>query len=120
MNICPRRLFVVDGYVGVDPKWRLKVRCIMELPYHALFMRNMLVRPTTKEELAEFDKGPDWHVLNAGMFKADPINTDSVKNKVSVGANFTTQEYVVLGTLYAGEMKKGMFGVMNTIMPWAG
>jgi phosphoenolpyruvate carboxykinase (ATP) len=124
---------VVDGFAGFDPKWRIKVRVIVELPYHALFMKNMLVRPMTTSrseydeliqpkscELEEFDQGVDWHIFNAGMFRSDPKNIEGVKKPVSVNVNFTEQELCVLGSLYAGEMKKGVFGVMNTLMPWKG
>jgi phosphoenolpyruvate carboxykinase (ATP) len=113
-----KRLYVVDGFAGWDPKWRLKCRVICELPYHALFMRNMMVVPK-KNELHEFENGGDFTILNAGMFRAD-LNTQGVKNKTSVVMNFTKKELVVLGTLYAGEMKKGLFGVMNTLMPLKG
>ena len=112
------RLYVVDGYVGWDPKWRMKTRIICELPYHALFMRNMLVVPKP-EELPTFDSGVDFTVLNAGMFRADPLNK-GVKQKTSVGMNFTDNTMYALGTLYAGEMKKGLFGVMNYHMPLKG
>jgi phosphoenolpyruvate carboxykinase (ATP) len=113
-----KRLYVVDGFAGWDPKWRMKVRIVCELPYHALFMRNMLVVPKP-EELKEFEKGVDFTVLNAGMFRADTLNK-GVKQKTSVAINFTDNTMCILGTLYAGEMKKGLFGVMNFWMPLKG
>ena len=113
-----RRLYVVDGFIGWDPKWRLKARIVCELPYHALFMRNMLVVPKP-EELASFDDKVDFTVVNAGTFRADPLNP-GVKQKTSVGVNFTDNLMYVLGSLYAGEMKKGLFGVMNYYMPLKG
>lgn len=113
-----KRLYVVDGFAGWDPKWRLKVRIICELPYHALFMRNMLVVPKP-EEMKEFDKGIDFTVFNGGMFRADPLNK-GVTQKTSVAINFTDNTMAILGTLYAGEMKKGLFGVMNYWMPIKG
>ncbi len=113
-----KRLYVVDGYAGWDPKWRLKVRIICELPYHALFMRNMLVVPKP-EEMHEFDNGADFTVLNAGMFRPDTANK-GVKGKTSVAINFTDNTMCILGSLYAGEMKKGLFGVMNYWMPIKG
>lgn len=113
-----KRLYVVDGYAGWDPKWRLRVRVICELPYHALFMRNMMVVPK-QEELAEFDKKIDFTIVNAGKFKADPLNK-GVKHKTSVAVNFTDNTMCILGTLYAGEMKKGLFSVMNYLMPLKG
>lgn len=113
-----KRLYVVDGFAGWDPKWRLKVRIVCELPYHALFMRNMLVVPKP-EEMKEFEKGIDFHIFNAGMFRADPLNP-GVTQKTSVAVNFSDNTMCVLGSLYAGEMKKGLFGVMNYWMPQKG
>lgn len=78
-----------------------------------------MVQPKA-DEIQEFDQGVDWHIFNAGMFRSDPKNIEEVKRPISVNVNFTEQELTVLGTLYAGEMKKGIFGVMNTIMPWKG
>lgn len=110
-----KRLYIVDGYAGWHPKWRLKVRIICELPYHALFMRNMTIVPSP-EDLPEFDKGVDFTIVNAGKFRADPLNK-GVTQKTSVAINFTDNTMCILGTLYAGEMKKGLFSVMNYIMP---
>lgn len=110
-----KRLYIVDAYVGWDPKWRVKARIISELPYHALFMRNMLVTPT-EEELLDFDKGVDFTIINAGMFPADAHNK-GVAQKTSVCMNFTDASMTILGSLYAGEMKKGLFGLMNFWMP---
>jgi len=113
-----RKIYVLDGFAGWDPEYRLKVRVIAEWPYHALFMKNMLVEPTRKE-LAEFEGDDNFTILNAGEFRAD-LNTPGVKNKTSVVVNFKKMEMSVIGTLYAGEMKKGLFGVMNTLMPIKG
>jgi phosphoenolpyruvate carboxykinase (ATP) len=63
-----RTIFIVDGYAGWDPEYRMKIRCVVGRPYHAIFMRNMLVRPT-KEELEKdfkYDENIDWHIFNAG------------------------------------------------------
>ena len=109
-----RRLYVVDGFAGWDPDYRLKVRIIAERPYHALFMHNMLVRPTD-EELAEFGE-PDFTVINAGCFPANRY-TKGMTSKTSVDVSFERNQMVILGTQYAGEMKKGVFTVMNYLMP---
>lgn len=108
------RLFVVDGFAGWSPKHRKKVRVICSLPYHALFMRNMLVRPT-EEELADFGE-PDYVIYNAGATPADP-GVEGVGSETSISLFFEQGEFVILGTEYAGEMKKGVFTVMNYIMP---
>jgi phosphoenolpyruvate carboxykinase (ATP) len=110
-----KRIYVVDAYAGWDNKWHLKVRIICELPYHALFMRNMTIVPKP-EEFSEFDKGIDFTIINAGKFFADPSNK-GVTKKTSVAINFTDNTMCILGTLYAGEMKKGLFSVMNYLMP---
>ena len=116
LNTRPR-LYVVDGYAGWDPKHRLKVRVICSRPYHALFMHIMLIRPT-KDELANFGK-PDFVLYNAGAFPANRL-TEGMTSKTSVDINFEENESVLLGTEYAGEMKKGVFTVMNYLMPKRG
>ncbi|PWN05318.1 phosphoenolpyruvate carboxykinase (ATP) [Rhodohalobacter mucosus] len=108
------RLYVTDGFAGWDPKYRLKVRIIAERPYHGLFMQNMLIRPT-EEELAEFGE-PDFVVYNAGKFPANQF-TEGMTSDASVDVNFDTNEMIILGTEYAGEMKKGIFTVMHYLMP---
>lgn len=111
------KLYVVDGYGGWDPNYRIKVRIICARPYHALFMHNMLIRPTA-EELAEFGK-PDYVVMNAGQCAADAA-VEGVETETSVALNFAASEFVILGTQYAGEMKKGVFTIMNYLMPKTG
>lgn len=108
------RLYVIDGFAGWDPKYRLKVRIIAERPYHGLFMHNMLIRPT-QSELADFGD-PDFVVYNAGKFPANMF-TDGMTSDASVDVNFKTNNMVILGTEYAGEMKKGIFTVMHYLMP---
>jgi phosphoenolpyruvate carboxykinase (ATP) len=116
LNTCPR-LFVVDGYAGWDPKYRIKVRVICSRAYHALFMHNMLIRPT-REDLANFGE-PDYVIFNAGAFPANRL-THHMTSKTSIEISFERQEMVILGTEYAGEMKKGIFTVMHYIMPKQG
>ncbi|MGA1599088.1 MAG: phosphoenolpyruvate carboxykinase (ATP) [bacterium] len=108
------RLYVMDGFAGWDPKYRLKIRVITTRPYHALFMNNMLIRPTEKE-LEHFDE-PDYVIFNAGAFPANS-RTTHMTSKTSVDLSFEKREFVILGTEYAGEMKKGVFTIMNYIMP---
>ncbi len=111
------RLYVVDGYAGWHPSYRLKIRLICARPYHAIFMHNMLIRPTA-EELANFGE-PDFVIYNAGEFPAN-LHTRQMTSKTSVDLNFGTREFVILGTEYAGEMKKGVFTIMNYLMPKQG
>ena len=111
------RIYVVDGYAGWDEKERIKVRIVCTRPYHALFMHNMLIRPTW-EQLQEFGE-PDYVVFNAGQFPAN-AHTTGMTSKTSVDLSFENKEFVILGTEYAGEMKKGVFTVMNYLMPKKG
>ncbi|MCE9546992.1 MAG: phosphoenolpyruvate carboxykinase (ATP), partial [Planctomycetia bacterium] len=111
------RLYAIDGFAGWDPRHRLKVRVICSRPYHALFMHNMLMRPTA-EELATFGT-PDYVIFNAGDEPADPA-TPGVTSETSVALDLELRQLVILGTEYAGEMKKCVFTVMNYLMPKAG
>lgn len=111
------RLFVVDAFAGWDPAYRLKVRIVCTRAYHALFMQNMLIMPTA-EELESFGD-PDYVVLNGGGFPANR-HTAEMTSKTSVDMNLDRKEIVILGTEYAGEMKKGIFSVMNYLMPLQG
>ncbi|TPX30732.1 phosphoenolpyruvate carboxykinase (ATP) [Synchytrium microbalum] len=111
------RLYVFDGYAGWDPRYRIKVRVVCARAYHALFMNNMLIRPT-REELKHFGT-PDFTIYNAGEFPANRY-TSGMTSTTSVALNFKRRELVILGTQYAGEMKKGIFTVMHYLMPKAG
>jgi len=111
------RLYVFDGFAGWDPNHRIKVRVISSRAYHCLFMRNMLIRPTD-EELEAFGE-PDFTIYNAGSFPANRYTT-GMTSTTSVSVNFERREMVILGTEYAGEMKKGIFTVMHYLMPKAG
>jgi len=96
------------------------VRVVACRAYHALFMRNMLMRPQGPEDLREFeDEGPDFYIFNAGEFPANPL-TKGMTSTTSVDVNLGDNEMVILGTQYAGEMKKGVFGLMHYLMPKAG
>lgn len=107
-------VYVFDGFAGWDPKYRIKVRVIASRAYHALFMHNMLIRPTP-EELENFGE-PDFIIYNAGQFPANRFTT-GMTSTTSVGINFKRMEMVILGTEYAGEMKKGIFSVMHYLQP---
>lgn len=108
------RIYVIDAYAGWDPKYRLKIRVVCARAYHALFMRNMLIRPS-EEELKNFGE-PDFTIYNAGAFPANRY-TDGMTSATSIDINFKAMEMVILGTEYAGEMKKGIFTVMFYLMP---
>jgi phosphoenolpyruvate carboxykinase (ATP) len=116
LDECPH-LYVLDAFAGWDPNSRLKIRIICSRAYHALFMHNMLIRPT-EAELADFGD-PDYVILNAGQHPADPA-IEGIESNTCVALNFDLGEMVILGTEYAGEMKKGVFTIMNYLMPKAG
>ena len=107
-------VYVFDGFAGWDTDNRIKVRVICSRAYHALFMHNMLIRPTS-EELENFGE-PDYVIFNAGRFPANRF-TEEMTSGTSVDISFESGKIVILGTEYAGEMKKGIFTVMNYIMP---
>lgn len=111
------RIYVFDGFAGWDPDYRMKIRVICARAYHALFMRNMLIRPTDAE-LEEFGQ-PDFTIFNAGEFPANRY-TSGMTSSTSIDINFKRHEMVILGTQYAGEMKKGIFTVMHYYMPKRG
>ncbi|HEY0250518.1 MAG TPA: phosphoenolpyruvate carboxykinase (ATP), partial [Kofleriaceae bacterium] len=108
------RLFVVDGLAGWDPKYQLKIRIVTSRAYHALFMHNMLIRPTN-EQLESFGE-PDYVIFNAGGFPANR-HTAGMTSTTSIDLSFQRREFVILGSDYAGEMKKGVFTIMNYLMP---
>jgi phosphoenolpyruvate carboxykinase (ATP) len=108
------RLYVVDAFAGWDKDYRLKIRIICTRAYHALFMQNMLIMPS-REELEDFGD-PDYTIFNGGAFPANR-HTPKMTSKTSIDVNLEMQEIVILGTEYAGEMKKGVFSVMNYLMP---
>ncbi len=116
LNTC-EHLYVIDAFAGWDPDERIKVRVICTRPYHALFMQIMLITPTA-EELADFGE-PDFTIYNAGRFPANRL-TEGMTSKTSIDVCFEDQEMVILGTEYAGEMKKGVFTLMHYLMPLRG
>jgi phosphoenolpyruvate carboxykinase (ATP) len=115
LNTCSR-LYVVDAYAGWDPKYRIKIRVVTCRAYHALFMQNMLIMPTAAE-LVDFK--PDFVIYNAGKFPANKY-TKGMTSSTSVCMHFKRNEMVILGTEYAGEMKKGILTLMMYLMPKRG
>ncbi|GGR85637.1 phosphoenolpyruvate carboxykinase (ATP) [Deinococcus sedimenti] len=111
-----KELFVQQVYAGTDPRYRIGCRMVTEMAYHSLFIRNMFVRPTP-DELESFHT--DWTVLNIPSFKADPA-VDGVRSDTFIIVNFTKKMIIAGGTQYAGENKKGIFGVLNYLLPEAG
>jgi len=112
-----QKLYVIDAFAGWDEQNRARIRVICTRPYHALFMHIMLIRPT-REELQNFGK-PDAVIYNAGEFPANR-RTKGMTSKTSVDLSLERGEFVILGTEYAGEMKKGVFTMMNYFGPKRG
>jgi phosphoenolpyruvate carboxykinase (ATP) len=112
---------VVDGYANWDNAGghRVKVRVVAERPYHALFMRNMLIRPSEDELASESFGEPDLVIFNAGHLAANRFGTGA-GSRTCVALNLKCGEMVILGTEYAGEMKKGVFTYMHYAMPKQG
>nr|WP_290668933.1 phosphoenolpyruvate carboxykinase (ATP) [Ardenticatena sp.] len=111
-----RDLFVRDMYAGADPEYRINVRLISESAWHNLFAYNMFVRPTI-HELPNIT--PDWTILHAPHFKADP-SRHGTRTETAIVLNFARKTVLIAGTKYAGEIKKSIFAVMNFWLPSVG
>ncbi len=109
-------VYVVDAFAGADPEHRIHVRVVTDHPYHALFAKTLFIEPSD-EELAEFV--PDALVLHAPDVVADP-DEDETRTGTFVVLHPTRTEFLVGGTFYAGEIKKGIFTVMNDRLPLEG
>ena len=112
-----KRLFVVDGFCGANKETRMAVRFIMEVAWQAHFVTNMFIRPT-EEELASFE--PDFIVYNASKAKVENYKELGLNSETAVVFNLTSREQVIINTWYGGEMKKGMFSMMNYYKPLEG
>ena len=112
-----KRLFVVDAFCGANKDTRMAVRFIMEVAWQAHFVRNMFIKPT-EEEQANFK--PDFIVYTASLAKVDNYKELGLNSETCVAFNITSKEQVILNTWYGGEMKKGMFSMMNYFLPLKG
>ena len=113
-----KKLYVVDTFCGANPATRLKVRFIVEVAWQAHFVKNMFIRPT-EEELASYGE-PDFVVFNASKAKVENYKELGLNSETAVVFNLTTKEQVIINTWYGGEMKKGMFSIMNYLNPLRG
>ena len=112
-----KRLFVVDCFCGANADTRMSVRFIMEVAWQAHFVTNMFIQPTA-EELANFE--PDFVVYNASKAKVENYKELGINSETCVAFNITSREQVIINTWYGGEMKKGMFSMMNYYLPLKG
>ena len=112
-----KKLYVVDAYCGANKDTRMAVRFIVEVAWQAHFIRNMFIRPS-EDELKHFE--PDFVVYNASKAKVDNYSELGLNSETCVAFNITSKEQVILNTWYGGEMKKGMFSMMNYYLPLKG
>ena len=112
-----KRLFVVDAFCGADESSRMAVRFIVEVAWQAHFVTNMFINPT-KEELENFE--PDFVVYNASKAKIDNYKELGLNSETAIMFNISSREQVIVNTWYGGEMKKGMFSMMNYYLPLKG
>ena len=112
-----KKLYVMDVFCGTNPDSRMAVRFIMEVAWQAHFVKNMFIAPT-EEELAVFE--PDFVVYNASKAKVENFKELGLNSETAVLFNLTSREQVILNTWYGGEMKKGMFSMMNYYLPLNG
>ena len=112
-----KRLFVVDAFCGTNADTRMAIRFIMEVAWQAHFVKNMFIQPTD-EELANFE--PDFVVYNASKAKVENYKELGLNSETAAVFNITSREQVILNTWYGGEMKKGMFSMMNYYLPLKG
>ena len=112
-----KRLFVVDAFCGTNADTRMAIRFIMEVAWQAHFVKNMFIRPT-EEELEKFE--PDFVVYNASKAKVENYKELGLNSETAAAFNITSREQVILNTWYGGEMKKGMFSMMNYYLPLKG
>ena len=113
-----KRLFVVDTFCGANPNTRLKVRFIMEVAWQAHFVKNMFIRPT-EEELANYGE-PDFVSFVASKAKVTNFKELGLNSETATVFNLKSNEQVILNTWYGGEMKKGLFSIMNYLLPLKG
>jgi phosphoenolpyruvate carboxykinase (ATP) len=116
-QLSDKRLFVVDTYCGSSPDSRLKVRFVTEVAWQAHFVTNMFIRPSA-DELEDYE--PDFVVLNGSKTTNPDWHSQGLNSENFVAFNFTERMQVIGGTWYGGEMKKGMFSIMNYLLPLKG
>ena len=116
-ELCNKRLFVVDAFCGANHDTRMAIRFIMEVAWQAHFVTNMFIRPTA-EELETFE--PDFVVYNASKAKVEDYKALGMNSETCAAFNITSREQVIINTWYGGEMKKGMFSMMNYYLPLKG
>ena len=116
-ELCNKNLYVVDAFCGANKDTRMAVRFIVEVAWQAHFVTNMFIKPTA-EELANFK--PNFVIYNASKAKVENYKELGLNSETCVAFNTTSREQVIINTWYGGEMKKGMFSMMNYSLPLQG
>ena len=116
-ELCNKNLYVVDAFCGANKDTRMAVRFIVEVAWQAHFVTNMFIKPTA-EELAEFE--PNFVIYNASKAKVENYKELGLNSETCVAFNVTSREQVIINTWYGGEMKQGMFSMMNYYLPLQG
>ncbi len=116
-ELCNKNLYVVDAFCGANKDTRMAVRFIVEVAWQAHFIKNMFIQPT-EEELASFE--PNFVIYNASKAKVENFEELGLRPDTCVAFNTTSREQVIINTWYGGEMKKGMFSMMNYYLPLKG
>ena len=116
-ELCDKRLFVVDAFCGANPDSRMAIRFIVEVAWQAHFIKNMFIIPS-EEELEKFE--PDFVIYNASKAKVEDYKALGMNSETCAAFNITSREQVIINTWYGGEMKKGMFSMMNYYLPLKG
>ena len=116
-ELCNKKLYVVDAFCGANKDTRMAIRFIVEVAWQAHFVTNMFIRPSA-EELENFE--PDFVVYNASKAKVENYKELGLNSETCVAFNNTSREQVIINTWYGGEMKKGMFSMMNYYLPLKG
>ena len=116
-ELCNKELYVMDAFCGANEGTRLAVRFIVEVAWQAHFVKNMFIQPT-EEELANFE--PNFVIYNASKAKVENYKELGLNSETCVAFNTTSREQVIINTWYGGEMKKGMFSMMNYFLPLQG
>lgn len=111
-----KTVYVVDAFAGADPRYRIKVRFVLERAYHALFIRDLMIRPR-QEELEGFE--PDWTIYDFGKCSLNPAEVGT-RSDAAIVLDFQDRQVLIAGTEYAGEIKKSVFTIMNFLLPKQG
>lgn len=112
-HLAGKDLYVLDAWAGAHPKHRVGLRVINELAWHNLFARQLFIRMTPEEQKTQ---QPEWRVFSAPMFLADP-KRDGTKSEVAICIHFGRKQVLIVGTQYAGEIKKSIFTALNYLLP---